>query len=202
MYRLSHIKRHAAQPLLLWYTQDGESQLMQSFPTKVVTWEPPDIVPLHKLSARFETDYPHVWWSDIPAAPGSTARHAEGTPHRMNWPAPLVRPVLGFLSRIDRLNTIAICSASFVSGLINGQVATEEALPLSKYFIWNDDVEYISRLLKFGDGHLFPEYIVVHASDRKYTSPEESGDSIFFATRNQLGLIFRNSGLFTPSVYK
>lgn len=133
-----------------------------------------------------------------PAVLVSQVRWTDGTPHPMNWPIPRVRPEERFFIAVDRFKAIPIRSASFVSCLINGRVATEEALPLSKYFIWNDDVEYTSRLLKFRDGYLIPESIAIHATDRKYTSAEESGDRIFFETRNKLWLIFRSCGLFFP----
>lgn len=133
---------------------------------------------------------------NAPAILASHVRWTDDSPHPMNWPIPRVRPENNFFSALDAFGVISIRSSSFVSCLVNAEVAREEALPVAGYFIWNDDVEYTSRILKYREGYLVPASIVVHATKSRYIPVEAQGDRFYYEVRNKLWMIFRSKGLF------
>lgn len=58
---------------------------------------------------------------------------------------------------------VSVDACSFVSVLIPRWALQECGLPLTEYFIWNDDVEFTRRLsLRFGSGALVINSVVVH----------------------------------------
>jgi len=130
-----------------------------------------------------------------PSILASFVRWTDGSAHPMNLP--VIRRVkeIEFFSVLDRCHILPIRSTSFVSCLINGDIARRERLPIAKYFIWNDDVEYTSRILRFRNGYLVPSSIVTHATKKKYTSSVEIGDRFFFEVRNKIWLVCRSDAL-------
>ncbi|BAD77600.1 glycosyltransferase [Geobacillus kaustophilus HTA426] len=88
---------------------------------------------------------------------------------------------------------LSIRSNSFVSLLINWKVVDKYGLPHKEYFIWNDDIEYTSRILKNEFGIVDPLSIVTHKTKTKYTPIESTGSRYFYEVRNKLWLIRTNS---------
>lgn len=115
------------------------------------------------------------------------------TPHPMNSLNPEYKNTQVTLRAVE-LGYLPIRSASFVSILISKQVVGKYGLPLKRYFIWNDDVEYTSRILKEGMGFLVPKSVVIHKTLRKY-SPNTSvrPDRFYFEVRNKVWLLRSNS---------
>lgn len=57
----------------------------------------------------------------------------------------------------------SIKDATFVSILINGKAIKEYGLPIRSYFIWGDDTEYTTRIVKyFGKAYLVGNSIAIH----------------------------------------
>lgn len=137
-----------------------------------------------------------------PALLASHVRWTDGSPHPMNWPVPKVRPEEHFFLSVDTLSSIPIRSTSFVSCLVNGRVARDEDPPIPGYFIWNDDVEYTSRLLKHRNGYFVPASIVIHATKKRYTSHQEIGDRFFFEVRNKIWMICRSNCLYPDERFR
>ncbi|HAX50632.1 glycosyltransferase family 2 protein [Muricomes intestini] len=88
----------------------------------------------------------------------------EGEP--MNVPEVDMRPHQnGYPYWYEKLNEgiVKICTATFVSLLINNGAVKKCGLPCKKYFIWGDDSEYTKRLTKyFGDAYLVGTSRVCH----------------------------------------
>lgn len=115
----------------------------------------------------------------------------DGAPIPMN--VPRRRP---FASKADRAGAAAagcmpIRSASFVSVLIDGDAARGNDLPLADYFIWNDDFEYTTRLLRDGVGLWCEASVVEHAS----VAGTDPGPRFVYEVRNKLWLLGRSSAL-------
>ncbi|WP_270584491.1 glycosyltransferase family 2 protein [Bacillus smithii] len=88
---------------------------------------------------------------------------------------------------------VSLRASSFVSLLLHRKVIEQNGLPLKEYFIWNDDLEYTSRILKNGFGVLNPKSIVIHKTKSKYTPVESSGNRYYYEVRNKLWLLKTDS---------
>lgn len=126
-----------------------------------------------------------------PAIVASRVVDGDGEPIPMNSPRP--RP---FASQSERdaaaaAACVPIRSASFVSVLVDGLAARRNELPVADYFIWNDDFEYTTRLLRTSVGLLCPDSVTRHA-----TKPlADPGERFHFEVRNKIWLITRSSAL-------
>lgn len=86
-------------------------------------------------------------------------------------------------------NLIRLEYASFVSVLITRQAIEAVGLPISEFFIWGDDVEYTSRILKNFEGYMVSDSIVYHYMNENNridiikTEPERVG-RYFYEYRN------------------
>jgi len=86
---------------------------------------------------------------------------------------------------------VNIESASFVSCLINTEIAKKVGLPIKEFFIYGDDLEYTKRLSTIEKGYLVPTSIVNHKMKTNdgidIIGAEESRiDRYFYSYRNLL----------------
>ncbi|STO36072.1 UDP-galactofuranosyl transferase GlfT1 [[Flavobacterium] thermophilum] len=88
-----------------------------------------------------------------------------------------------------RANCINLRSTSFVSVLIKNDVIEKFGFPIKELFIWNDDYEYTSRILKNEFGVLVPDSVVVHKTREKYTPLLSAGNRYFYEIRNKIWLL-------------
>src|SRR5215472_4889404 len=114
----------------------------------------------HALRALLEARGRHP--GRPPALVASRVIWTDGRPHPMNTPR--AKP---FASKAERAAAAAaecvpIRSASFVSVLVDGDICRERGLPQAGYFLWNDDFEFTTRLLRGQAGLLCPGSLVVH----------------------------------------
>ncbi|HVS68676.1 MAG TPA: glycosyltransferase [Mycobacteriales bacterium] len=114
-----------------------------------------------------------------------------GRPIRMN--VPRRRP---FASKVARraagvAGCVPIRSASFVSVLIDGDACRRHDLPLAGYFIWNDDFEYTSRLLRDAVGLWCPASVVEHAT----VTGGDPGPRFRYEVRNKVWLLLYSGAL-------
>lgn len=126
---------------------------------------------------------------------GSRVLWTDGTEHPMNTPRP--KP---FASRHERdtaeaAGTIPIRSTSFVSLLVRADAARHAGLPIADYFIWNDDFEYSTRLLKNARGVHVPDSVVVHKTRVLGSTDADPGERFYFEVRNKLWMWRRSSSL-------
>jgi len=119
----------------------------------------------------------------------------DGSPHKMNLPK--LKPLVNGLcfNLYEEYGILLISGCSFVSMLINRKVIQDVGLPIKEFFIWNDDVEYTSRIVSNGYVGVYnPKSIVVHKTDANLSSIEIV-DPIrhFYNIRNNLYILKRKN---------
>lgn len=119
----------------------------------------------------------------------------DGREHPMN--APRERPAVSPALRQNAANVAArqIRSASFVSILIDARAIREDGLPIADYFLWNDDFEYTSRLLRQRVGLYVPASRVLHATKEFGGSSFNPGPRFYNEVRNKTWLFARSPSL-------
>ena len=110
----------------------------------------------------------------------------DGRAHPMNTPRR--KP---FASQAERLAAAAvggqpIRSASFVSILVDAGVCRRRGLPRADYFLWNDDFEFTTRLLRGHPGLLCPASVVVHKTAAFGSTDTDPGERFFYEVRNKI----------------
>jgi glycosyltransferase involved in cell wall biosynthesis len=96
------------------------------------------------------------------------------------------------------VGAVPIRSASFVSIMCDAQVVRERGFPVADYFLWNDDFEYSTRLIRGGVGLYVPASRVVHKTKVFGSTDADPGERFFYEVRNKLWLFGRSRGL-TPA---
>ncbi len=86
----------------------------------------------------------------------------------------------------ERVGSVPIRSASFVSIACDAEVVRERGLPLADYFLWNDDFEYTTRLLRGGSACTCPPawWSTRPGCSARPTPTRGSGSSTRSATRS------------------
>jgi rhamnopyranosyl-N-acetylglucosaminyl-diphospho-decaprenol beta-1,3/1,4-galactofuranosyltransferase len=132
-----------------------------------------------------------------PALVASRVVWEDGRDHPMNTPRPY--PLAGPAAR--RAAAAAGCvparSASFVSVLVDAAAVREVGLPLADYFLWNDDFEFTTRLLRGRRGLWCPASVVVHRTKVFGSTDVDPGPRFYYEVRNKVWLFTRSRGL-TP----
>jgi GT2 family glycosyltransferase len=110
----------------------------------------------------------------------------DGREHPMNTPRP--RPLA---SRAERqaasdAGCIPIRSASFVSILVEAAECRLRGLPQADFFLWNDDFEFTTRLLRDRTGLLCPASVVVHKTRAFGGADADPGERFFYEVRNKI----------------
>jgi GT2 family glycosyltransferase len=110
----------------------------------------------------------------------------DGREHPMNTPRR--KP---FAAKAERLAAAAVgCvpirSASFVSILVDAAECRRRGLPRADYFLWNDDFEFTTRLLRGNIGLLCPASVVVHKTRTFGSTDVDPGDRFFYEVRNKI----------------
>ncbi|CAN5356815.1 glycosyltransferase [soil metagenome] len=128
---------------------------------------------------------------------GSRVVWTDGRPHPMNMPR--VRP---FVSRPAVAAAAAhhaypVRSISFVSLLVDARAIRELGLPIAEYFLWNDDFEYSSRILRRHTGYIAEKSIVVHKTRVFGSTDIDPGPRFSFEVRNKAWLL-RHSAALAP----
>lgn len=107
----------------------------------------------------------------------------DGSIHQMNIP--------GYVHHDDLGGGIyAVRSASFVSLLVPSKIVREVGLPYREFFIWVDDAEFTSRIVKAGyKGYFTTSSVVVHKTATNYgasikTATPESAWKFYYYMRN------------------
>ena len=139
---------------------------------------------------RAAEDYPGT-----PALLASKAVWTDGAEHPMNRPR--TRP--GLPPALHRHAALAgarqIRTASFVSILLNARAVREVGLPRASYFLWNDDFEYTSRILRGRVGLYVPGSIVHHLTRALGSSDADPGERFRFEVRNKVWTFRDSEGL-------
>ena len=130
-----------------------------------------------------------------PALIASRVVWTDGRPHPMNTPR--VKP---FVSKKERAaaataGCLPIRSASFVSILVDAGLCRARGLPQADYFLWNDDFEFTTRLLRGQAGLLCPASVVVHKTATFGTTDADPGQRFFYEVRNKVWTLRASSSL-------
>lgn len=129
---------------------------------------------------------------------GSRVIWTDGSEHPMNTPRE--KP---FVSRAERERAaaaggLAVRSTSFVSLLARADVLRDAGLPIADYFIWNDDFEYSTRLIRRGRGVHVPASVVVHKTRVLGSTDADPGERFYFEVRNKVWM-WRYSRSLSPA---
>jgi rhamnopyranosyl-N-acetylglucosaminyl-diphospho-decaprenol beta-1,3/1,4-galactofuranosyltransferase len=127
-----------------------------------------------------------------PAVVASRVVWTDGREHPMNTPRrkPFVRRAE--LRLADEIGCVPIRSASFVSVLIDAAQARHLDAPVADYFLWNDDFEYTTRLLRHAPGLLCPASTVVHKTATFGGADADPGERFFYEVRNKVWTLSRS----------
>jgi rhamnopyranosyl-N-acetylglucosaminyl-diphospho-decaprenol beta-1,3/1,4-galactofuranosyltransferase len=130
-----------------------------------------------------------------PALLASRVVWSDGRDHPMNTPRrkPWVRRTEA--RRAERAGAIPIRSASFVSILVDAEAVRDRGLPIADYFLWNDDFEFTTRLLRRRTGLLCPDSVVVHKTKTFGAADADPGERFFYEVRNKVWTFTRSRGL-------
>lgn len=116
---------------------------------------------------------------------------SDGRDHPMNTPR---RWSLG-RGRDLPSGCVPVRSASFVSVLVDAAATRAVGLPLADYFLWNDDFEFTTRLLRGRLGVWCPDSVVVHRTRTFGSTDADPGPRFYFEVRNKVWLFTRSRGL-------
>lgn len=124
-----------------------------------------------------------------PALIASRVVWTDGRAHPMNTPRP--KP---FASKAERQAARAsgcepIRSASFVSVLVGAGECRSRGLPVADYFLWNDDFEFTTRILRGNAGLLCPASVVVHKTAKFGSTSADPGNRFFYEVRNKIWML-------------
>ena len=132
-----------------------------------------------------------------PALLASRAVWTDGTEHPMNRPRtrPALPPALHRHAAL--VGARQIRTASFVSILLDARAVREVGLPRASYFLWNDDFEYTSRILRGRIGLYVPASVVHHLTKALGSSDADPGERFRFEVRNKVWTFRDSEGLGT-----
>lgn len=130
-----------------------------------------------------------------PALVASRVVWTDGRDHPMNTPRVKPGASRAELAAAAEAGCTPVRSASFVSVLVDAAVVRERGLPVADYFLWNDDFEFTTRLLRGLSGLYCPASVVVHKTRTFGGTDADPGDRFYYEVRNKLWLFTRSRGL-------
>ncbi|MFD0691533.1 glycosyltransferase [Actinomadura fibrosa] len=133
-----------------------------------------------------------------PALVASRVVWTDGRDHPMNTPRAKPRAAAAERERAAAAGCVPIRSASFVSVLVDAAAVRERGLPVADYFLWNDDFEFTTRLLRGRRGVLCPDSVAVHKTRTFGGADADPGDRFFYEVRNKIWLFTGSPGLAPP----
>jgi GT2 family glycosyltransferase len=133
-----------------------------------------------------------------PAALASKVVWTDGRDHPMNTPRAKPGASAEETAAADRVGAVPIRSASFVSLMCDAARIRERGLPVADYFLWNDDFEYSTRLIRGGTGLYCPASVVVHKTRVFGSTDADPGERFFYEVRNKLWMFTRSRSLSVP----
>ncbi|MFG2006610.1 glycosyltransferase [Spirillospora sp. NPDC048911] len=130
-----------------------------------------------------------------PALVASRVVWTDGRDHPMNTPRTKPGATREELAAAAAAGCTPVRSASFVSILVDAEAVRERGLPIADYFLWNDDFEFTTRLLRGRVGLYCPASLVVHKTKTFGGTDADPGDRFYFEVRNKVWLFTRSRGL-------
>lgn len=157
-----------------------------------------DTVPTPTAAAELVRAWQEYPGPQRPAVLASKVVWTDGRDHPMNTPRP--KPGAGAEEKAAaaRVGAIPVRSASFVSIACDAGRIRDRGLPVADYFLWNDDFEYSTRLIRDGVGLYCPDSVVVHKTKVFGGTDVDPGERFFYEVRNKLWVFTRSQGLSVP----
>ncbi|WP_098408851.1 glycosyltransferase [Paramicrobacterium agarici] len=131
------------------------------------------------------------------AAVGSRVVWTDGSEHPMNTPRMNPFSTANETSAADAVGALPVRSLSFVSSMYRADVVRGVGYPIADYFLWNDDFEFSTRILRGRRGLSVPGSVVVHKTARRGATDDDPGERFRFEVRNKIWL-FRHSEALSP----
>ncbi len=133
-----------------------------------------------------------------PTIVGSKAVWIDGREHLMNKPRTRAWIHHGRPELVESAGAYQARTFSFVSCCMDAQqIRARKALPIAAYFLWNDDFEYTTRLLKERTGYYVPSSVVEHKTKVFGSSNADPGARFRFEVRNKRWLFAYSRQNFT-----
>jgi GT2 family glycosyltransferase len=76
-----------------------------------------------------------------------------------------------------------------VSLLVDGAQCRRRGLPQADYFLWNDDFEFTTRMVRGSVGLLCPASVVVHKTKTFGSTDVDPGERFFYEVRNKVWML-------------
>lgn len=130
-----------------------------------------------------------------PAVVASRVVWTDGRDHPMNTPRAKPGATREERAAADQVGCTPIRSASFVSVMCDARAIAEHGLPVADYFLWNDDFEYSTRLIRAGVGLYCPASVVVHKTRTFGSTDADPGERFFYEVRNKVWMFTRSTSL-------
>ena len=136
-----------------------------------------------------------AWRATGAALVASRVVWTDGREHPMNTPR--VRPGAGAAERAAAAaaGCVPVRSASFVAVLLDAAAVRADGLPEAGYFLWNDDFEYTTRLLRHRRGVACPASVVEHRTRVFGSTDADPGERFVLEVRNKLWTFTRSRSL-------
>jgi GT2 family glycosyltransferase len=132
---------------------------------------------------------------ETPALVASKVVWTDGRDHPMNTPRRKPGVTRHEIYAADAVGCVPIRSASFVSVLVDADTVRERGLPIADYFLWNDDFEFTTRLIRGRDALYCPASVVAHKTATYGSTDADPGDRFYFEVRNKVWMFGRSYGL-------
>ncbi len=132
-----------------------------------------------------------------PALMASRVVWTDGRDHPMNTPRTKPGASSGELAAAAAVGCTPVRSASFVSVMCDADVVRARGMPVADYFLWNDDFEYSTRLIRDGVGLHCADSVVVHKTNTFGSTDVDPGPRFFYEVRNKVWMFTRSRSL-TP----
>lgn len=130
-----------------------------------------------------------------PAVVASKVVWDDGTDHPMNTPRTMFAAGSKRHERAQAVGARPIRSGSFVSLLMDATVMRQYGLPIAEFFIWNDDFEYSTRLLRHRNGIYYPWSVAWHHTKNSGNTNSDPGPRFYNDVRNKLWVFTRRRTL-------
>lgn len=133
--------------------------------------------------------------SGHPAAVASKVVWTDGRDHPMNTPRPRPGASRADFADATAVGCVPVRSASFVSLLVEAEAVRAVGLPEADFFLWNDDFEFSTRLLRDRTGLYCPASVVEHRTKTFGSTDADPGERFYFEVRNKVWTFTRSGGL-------
>ncbi|WP_432542477.1 glycosyltransferase [Kineococcus sp. SYSU DK002] len=119
----------------------------------------------------------------------------DGRDHPMNTPRERPGASAAERAAARAADCVPVRSASFVALLLDARAVREEGLPEAAFFLWNDDFEYTTRLLRHRRGVASRASVVEHRTRVFGGADADPGERFVLEVRNKLWTFTRSRPL-------